>query len=310
MDWVKQKTESAHTRQAARTHQAESRQAVAASAGQRRRLHRARPWRTLLAGSGWLAPLAAAGLAGSFHIPAAASHTAFEDGLASVFGGTAAASGQPERRDHPSERMRELYATIGAVGSGLHRTRLLSDTLPAADGGPAQSRGIPDPSATSPAGLQLASRVNVVPRPVVQNVDGSDITDTESKPLPDTPTAAGRQDTPAAPESGAARPAAANGTVPAAVPTVTGEPATAPAGGAENAWVINLASMQSQSAAEAFAARVRASAIAVELQAVNVKGKDFWRVQAVGFATAEAARAQVDTIKQRLDLKEVWVTRR
>ena len=75
-------------------------------------------------------------------------------------------------------------------------------------------------------------------------------------------------------------------------------------------WVINLASFPDQRGAEQFAARARAEDIAVEQNPVTVKGKQYWRVRAPGFASAAAARTQADRVEDRLGLKGSWVSRR
>ncbi len=80
--------------------------------------------------------------------------------------------------------------------------------------------------------------------------------------------------------------------------------------GAGFPWVVNLASLNSETDANRFAARARSKDIQVEQHAVVIKGKEYWRVQASGFLTAAEARSQANTIKKKLGLKDVWVTKR
>ena len=76
------------------------------------------------------------------------------------------------------------------------------------------------------------------------------------------------------------------------------------------AWVINLASFPDQRGAETFAARAQAEDVAVEQNPVMVKGRQYWRVRAFGFASADEARTQADRVEKRLGLKGSWVSRR
>jgi hypothetical protein len=75
-------------------------------------------------------------------------------------------------------------------------------------------------------------------------------------------------------------------------------------------WVINLVSSPSKADADRFAARARASDIETEQQQVTVKGRQYWRVQITGFASAEEARAYAGTARAKLGLEDVWITRR
>jgi hypothetical protein len=75
-------------------------------------------------------------------------------------------------------------------------------------------------------------------------------------------------------------------------------------------WVINLSSSPSQTDADRFATMARSKGIETQQQHVTVKGKDYWRVQTTGFATADEAQAYARTVKERLGLQSVWITRR
>jgi hypothetical protein len=75
-------------------------------------------------------------------------------------------------------------------------------------------------------------------------------------------------------------------------------------------WLINLASLPSQSDAERFMQRARSRDIDTQQQKVTVKGKKYWRVQITGFSTAADARAYAGTVKEMLGLKDVWIMTR
>lgn len=75
-------------------------------------------------------------------------------------------------------------------------------------------------------------------------------------------------------------------------------------------WVINLASLPDRTAADRFVAKVRSRDIPVQLQLVTVRGKKYWRVQTMGFATPEKARSNAANIKDKLALKDVWISKR
>jgi uncharacterized coiled-coil protein SlyX len=79
---------------------------------------------------------------------------------------------------------------------------------------------------------------------------------------------------------------------------------------ATGAWVINLLSSPNKAAVERFAGQARAQDIAVEQRRVRVKGREFWRVQVSGFATANAARYYAESAKAKLGLKDVWIFKR
>jgi len=76
------------------------------------------------------------------------------------------------------------------------------------------------------------------------------------------------------------------------------------------AWVINLLSSPNWAAVERFAGQARAQDIAVEQRRVRIKGREFWRVQVSGFATAEVARSYAESAQPKLGLKDVWIFKR
>ena len=75
-------------------------------------------------------------------------------------------------------------------------------------------------------------------------------------------------------------------------------------------WVINLVSSPSKTDADRFAAKARSTGIETQQQQVTVKGKHFWRVQTTGFSTADEAKAYAGTVREKLGLKDVWITTR
>ena len=114
------------------------------------------------------------------------------------------------------------------------------------------------------------------------------------------PPAAGKTDSAAASDKIAPKPSTADvaASKPAAKSTGTG------------AWVINLVSLTSQADADQFSARARSKGVHTEQQNVTVKGKKYWRVQITGFVTSEEAKSYSNSAKQKLGLKDVWITKR
>ena len=75
-------------------------------------------------------------------------------------------------------------------------------------------------------------------------------------------------------------------------------------------WVINLTSSPSQADADRFAAKVRSRGIETQQQQVTVKGNQYWRVQTTGFSTANEAQSYAGIVREKLGLRDVWITRR
>lgn len=311
MDWVKLKTEHARLQREVLERQQRNMVGlpVVSAAGQpaaARSRRQSRTW-PVLTGAAWIVTLVAAWLAGSQRIP---FDVAPRDGDTTAIHRAGEHSGPASREQNSAalqtqlgnleQRIKQLHWQVGGIDTGLTRVLLLTDSLPATASGPAPADypGVADaaerPTERSTDRLQLASSVSIVPRPVVQT--GSDITsataDAPATAAPDTPVAA-----PAGPAPDE-QPRAATGAQDSVDTTENGT------------WVINLASLPDKTDAENFAARARARDIAVELQAVTVKGRDYWRVQVVGFPNSAAARARVDAVKQSLGLKDVWVMKR
>jgi hypothetical protein len=76
------------------------------------------------------------------------------------------------------------------------------------------------------------------------------------------------------------------------------------------AWVINLTSSPSQVDADRFAAKAQSMGIETQQQQVTVKGTQYWRVQTTGFSTVDEAQAYAGTVREKLGLKDTWITRR
>ena len=78
----------------------------------------------------------------------------------------------------------------------------------------------------------------------------------------------------------------------------------------QGAWVINLASLDNQAAADRFSVRAQAKGIPVQQQIVSLKGKQHWRIRVTGFASLSEARSNAGPIKEKLGLKNVWISQR
>ncbi|MGB5179226.1 MAG: SPOR domain-containing protein [Gammaproteobacteria bacterium] len=75
-------------------------------------------------------------------------------------------------------------------------------------------------------------------------------------------------------------------------------------------WVINLVSSPSRVDADRLTKKAQSRDIQAQQQQVTVKGKQYWRVQITGFSTQQEARAYAETVKSRLELKDVWIMKR
>jgi cell division septation protein DedD len=74
-------------------------------------------------------------------------------------------------------------------------------------------------------------------------------------------------------------------------------------------WAINLASYTNQEIAASKLADFKRKGVSAEQVEATVKGKTIYRVRVAGFDTRMAARAQAETIKRQLGLKETWITK-
>jgi len=75
-------------------------------------------------------------------------------------------------------------------------------------------------------------------------------------------------------------------------------------------WAVNIASLPQKEKAVFFVEMAQSKGIDAEFSQVTVKGKEYWRIYVSGFATAAEARTKADQIKEKLDLKDVWVAKR
>lgn len=75
-------------------------------------------------------------------------------------------------------------------------------------------------------------------------------------------------------------------------------------------WAINLASLPQKNKAEHFVEKAKSKGIDAELSQVTVRGKEYWRAHVSGFATAAEAKIKANEIKEKLGLKDVWVSKR
>lgn len=75
-------------------------------------------------------------------------------------------------------------------------------------------------------------------------------------------------------------------------------------------WVINLTSLPRKADAERFMVKAESKGVEAGLHQVTVRDKNYWRVHVSGFATATEAKASASLIKEKLGLKDVWVTKR
>jgi hypothetical protein len=60
--------------------------------------------------------------------------------------------------------------------------------------------------------------------------------------------------------------------------------------------------------AENFMENAESRGVTAGLYQVTVNGKFYWRVRVSGFATAAEAKTKTSLIKEKLGLKDVWVT--
>jgi len=209
-----------------------------------------------------------------------------------------------ELRDHIDDlngRITQLTDSIANIETGLTRVFVMMDAMPSTASGPAPAATRQNDLATieKPAIKKPAIEIPVIAK-----------TEPAAPTKPDTVAVAVADTTllpPATEIIEKSRPAGADNTAtPATHPVTTAntvKTTTTPH------WYINLASLPSKADADKYASRARSKDIQVEQHAVTIKGKDYWRVQAGGFASAGEARAQAETIKAKLGLKEVWISK-
>lgn len=74
-------------------------------------------------------------------------------------------------------------------------------------------------------------------------------------------------------------------------------------------WVINLLSSTSRDDAVRLADKAIAKNIAVEINKAVLNGNEYWRLQITGFPNEGKARAYAGSVKQELEINDVWIFR-
>ena len=74
-------------------------------------------------------------------------------------------------------------------------------------------------------------------------------------------------------------------------------------------WSINLASYTKQSTAEEMRGRFLEKGVAADQVVATVNGKTYFRLRVTGLASRQAALKQSALIKEKLGLKDAWVTK-
>jgi hypothetical protein len=74
-------------------------------------------------------------------------------------------------------------------------------------------------------------------------------------------------------------------------------------------WSINIASYLKLPTAEKMKNRFLNKGVATDLVTATVNGKTYYRLRVTGFESKAAARTQSTTIKEKLGLKETWITK-
>ncbi|GAV19317.1 sporulation related domain protein [Mariprofundus micogutta] len=72
-------------------------------------------------------------------------------------------------------------------------------------------------------------------------------------------------------------------------------------------WVVNIASVYSESAAKKELARLRGIGIDAEISESMVKGRQLFRIRTAGFASREEALQQKDRLASQHGIKDAWV---
>ena len=71
--------------------------------------------------------------------------------------------------------------------------------------------------------------------------------------------------------------------------------------------MINISSHVNEKAANKEKARLIKLGLSAEVHSATIKNKVWYRVQVIGFATKNEAKAQLRTIEQRTGIKGAWV---
>ena len=77
----------------------------------------------------------------------------------------------------------------------------------------------------------------------------------------------------------------------------------------KGSWCINIASLTNRDKANKFIEYAKTKGIDAKQAHVTVKGKNYWRVSVKGFLTLDEAESYAILVKDRLGLKEVWVSK-
>lgn len=78
----------------------------------------------------------------------------------------------------------------------------------------------------------------------------------------------------------------------------------------KGSWVINISSHVNAKAANQERARLSKLGLNAEVHSATIKNKVWYRVQIVGFATKDEAKAQLREVEQRSGIKDVWIGKR
>ena len=78
---------------------------------------------------------------------------------------------------------------------------------------------------------------------------------------------------------------------------------------ARQTWNINIASLTNRVNADRFVEHARAKGIEATQTQVTVNGDKYWRVSVKGFISPDEAKSSSSGIKERLGLKEVWISK-
>jgi len=99
---------------------------------------------------------------------------------------------------------------------------------------------------------------------------------------------------------------------PAPVTTPVSKPAriTPPVNASTGPWIINLLSSPDKAYASTAMADAQSKGVAVVLTSATVKGKQYWRLQIPGFTSMAEAKRAAEPVKEKLNIKDVWIYKR
>ena len=190
--------------------------------------------------------------------------------------------------------------------------RIIDTLPPPAAGRPDRNSGVAethrealDPVTTPPHDTTVIAAVSAAANTTPRK-PGGEVTEPPATPAPDTDAVSGERSGPH--RRGHVVPGKTAVNLEGQVPVI--EKQSAPGKGKGGRWVINLISTPSKAYADSFGAKAWSKGIHTEQQQAVVKGKPYWRVRITGFTSAQEARAYAGTARERLGLKEVWITTR